>query len=279
MPVDAPVDARARNRNHHHAGRQLFAAPVLGRFSERVPQQQLLERHRFGERRRGRPSARSAALARTARRSAARPPRARSPPRFARAGTSACIGPCDRPIARAARPTAATIACCSSREAPRRRDVDRFLEERTVERIGLVEDRQHVKRPVVQHPFDREFAPVNEVLDEHVVVRVEALAPDVRRLQDARAADRRRRSSSGRLSARMTPRLPESASGFTTHGKRDRPRAASGDRWPGAASRTTGPGRPARAQPLPRPLLVARHGRGFGAVPGQAKRLERRARR
>ena len=85
----------------------LSPAPVVGRFAERVAQEQLLERDGdsgFGIRSdpSPRPTARSAARARTGRRSAARRLRARTRPRsFTR--HSAWIGPWCRPIAAAAR--------------------------------------------------------------------------------------------------------------------------------------------------------------------------------
>ncbi len=48
----------------------------------------------------------------------------------------------------------------------RGRQIDRFLEERAVERIRLVEDRQHLQRSVVQQPFQGVLAPGDEPFDE-----------------------------------------------------------------------------------------------------------------
>ena len=42
---------------------------------------------------------------------------------------------------------------------PGRRDVDRLLEERALERVRLVEDRQDVQRPGVEQPFDGDLGP------------------------------------------------------------------------------------------------------------------------
>ena len=64
-----------------------------------------------------------------------------------------------------------------------RRDVDRFLEERPVERVRLVEERQEEKPAVMQQPFERVFATGNEAFDEHHVMSVAAFGADVRRLE------------------------------------------------------------------------------------------------
>src|SRR6266568_7871217 len=53
---------------------------------------------------------------------------------------------------------------------PRRRDVDRFLEERTFERIGLVEDGKDLQLTGGQRALDGEFAPVDVLLDEDPIV-------------------------------------------------------------------------------------------------------------
>ena len=64
----------------------------------------------------------------------------------------------------------------------RRRDVDRLFEERAVERIGFVENREHAQRAVVHQRFDRVLASRNEGFDERRVVRVVAFRADVGRL-------------------------------------------------------------------------------------------------
>src|SRR6267378_2570178 len=48
----------------------------------------------------------------------------------------------------------------------RRRHVDGLLEEGTVERIGLIEDREHSKAPVCDQSFDRHLKPRDEFLNE-----------------------------------------------------------------------------------------------------------------
>ena len=59
---------------------------------------------------------------------------------------------------------------------PRRRDVDRLFEEGTVERIRLVEDREHGQRPARQHAFEGDLRPRDERLDEkRAVLRRAAL--------------------------------------------------------------------------------------------------------
>ena len=47
-----------------------------------------------------------------------------------------------------------------------RGDVDALLEERTVKRIGLVEDRQHLEPAVEQQPLQRDLRPRDEGLDQ-----------------------------------------------------------------------------------------------------------------
>ena len=67
---------------------------------------------------------------------------------------SAWMGPCVRPSARHAAVDRVVHRALHRRRRARRRHVDRLLEERTVERIGLVEDRQHLQRAVDEHALD-----------------------------------------------------------------------------------------------------------------------------
>ena len=39
------IHPAARNRNHHDAGGASFATPSVGRFAQRMPQQELLEKY------------------------------------------------------------------------------------------------------------------------------------------------------------------------------------------------------------------------------------------
>ncbi len=65
----------------------------------------------------------------------------------------------------------------------RRRHVNGLFEKWTVQRIGFVEDRELVKRAVVQQSFDGEFPALDEPFDEHAVVRLVPLGPHIRRRQ------------------------------------------------------------------------------------------------
>src|SRR5580704_19693947 len=62
-------------------------------------------------------------------------------------------------------------------------NVDGLFKERTVERIGLVEQRQHAQRAVMEQPFDRELAAGDEALDQDPVVRLVALRTNLGQLQ------------------------------------------------------------------------------------------------
>src|SRR5262245_40575271 len=52
-----------------------------------------------------------------------------------------------------------------------RRDVDRLLEEWTVEGIGLVDDREHVEAAAHEQALEGELAPGDELLDEQRAAR------------------------------------------------------------------------------------------------------------
>src|SRR6185503_19825287 len=54
------------------------------------------------------------------------------------------------------------------RAQPRRRHVNRFLEERTVERIRLVEDREHSKLAIGHQTFDGDFKARNKLFDQRL---------------------------------------------------------------------------------------------------------------
>ena len=152
----------ARDRQHHHAGRG--ASRVRAR--------------RWGGRARAAGSAprarcprRSAACARTTRRSTA--PRPRSPTRDRRrCGARRGSGPSVSPIARVARQVRnATRSLQRRRRQPRRCHVDRLLEVRADERVGLVEDREDLERcSPRQEPFDRDLDARDVLLDEQRAV-------------------------------------------------------------------------------------------------------------
>ena len=91
-------------------------------------------------------------------------------------------------MAAAARATASVTRRSSLGTERRRRDVERFLEERAVERIRLVEERQDVQRPVMEQPFERKLAAGDEAFDQHALVRVVPLRADIRKTQQRDAA-------------------------------------------------------------------------------------------
>ena len=49
---------------------------------------------------------------------------------------------------------------------PRRRDVDRLFEKRTVQGVGLVEQRQDLQPTIDEQPFERHFRPRDEPFDQ-----------------------------------------------------------------------------------------------------------------
>ena len=65
---------------------------------------------------------------------------------------------------------------------PRGGHVDRLLEERPVERVGLVEQGEHRQRAVDQEPLQRHLAAGDEPLDQHLVRSLQGR--DLRRAED-----------------------------------------------------------------------------------------------
>ena len=160
----------------------------------------------------------------------------------------------------------------------RRGDVDRLLEERTVERIGLVEDGEGPERALRQDALDRELAPLDEAFDRGSC-RSRPLRIARTSLRESSASSRARAaSSSAGEFARITPRLPESPSGLTTHGKRTRGSCAA-DAGVGARHvEEPGHRQAGRSQALARQPLVCARGRRFRRVARKAEG-PRRARR
>jgi hypothetical protein len=67
---------------------------------------------------------------------------------------------------------------------PRRRHVDRLLEEGAVERIGLVEEGEQAEPPAVEEPLERHLPPGHEGLDQHPPALGVPAPPVLRRLED-----------------------------------------------------------------------------------------------
>ena len=157
-PFHAGVDSGARDRNHHdavRAGRQTERCDDV--LAERVPQNDLLERssvHSAESNRRTRehnpPIGRAATSS------------IQTPASFTR--ISACTGPSVRPSAVTARCVASKIDCLHLAGSRDGVEINGFLEERTVERIRLIEQSQRLKTPVGDQSFERELAPGNEIL-------------------------------------------------------------------------------------------------------------------
>ena len=133
------------------------------------------------------------------------------------------------------------------RRQARRRDVDRLLEEGTVERVGLVEERKHAQLPSHEEAFESNLHPGDEILDEDFRGRVACAHRNGRILQDAAEPLPRTTNSDG-SSARITPRLAERKVGLRTHGYLTPPAPTRGpsslrksrwrgDRTPASASR------------------------------------------
>src|ERR1700737_521155 len=96
---------------------------------------------------------------------------------------------------------------------PRWRDIDGLLEEGSVERIGLVEDGQHLELAVAKQGLDRQLVAGDETST------MSAGRPPSRSHAATIAATRWK--TSGKLpasSTRITPWLPERSSGLTTLG-------------------------------------------------------------
>ena len=127
------------------------------------------------------------------------------------------------------------------RRQPRRRHVQRLLEVRPLERVGLVEDRQHLadaRRAAAPRPPPPRRAGSSPA--------AAARRPARRRRRESprtRSAAARACSAS---SARITPRLPDNPSGLTTQGK-PTSRATAATSAPQGSSAKRGCGTPASA--------------------------------
>ena len=89
----------------------------------------------------------------------------------------------------------------------RRRHVDRLFEVRADERVGLVEDREDLELLLAaEQPFDRDLDARDVLLDEQ------------RPVARWRGCVRRRATADTGSSTRMTPRLADRPTGFSTHG-------------------------------------------------------------
>ena len=129
---------------------------------------------------------------------------------------SPCTGPSRSPSAcgRSIR-TGDNVLLEVGREAGRR-DVDRLLKKRAVERIRLIEHRQRLKRSFCEQPLYCDFDPRHKILGEDPAG---LLVPchQTQIGEECTHATERISNSSSSL-ARITPQLAERISGFTTQG-------------------------------------------------------------
>src|SRR5712691_2377672 len=186
-PFDTAIDSAPWNRDHHHPGCGALAMPRPGFITERVTQQQFLQRDLgFGiwdsnpEPRVPNSGAREA---KTAGAEAANWTRGDFEDEDtirvdAALAVDGAVIQADRLCRlRDGVPDGALVGVGGGT----RRHVDCFLEERTVERVGFVEDRQHMKGAVVHQAFERVLAARDERFDERELVGLVSLGPQVRR--------------------------------------------------------------------------------------------------
>ena len=178
-------DAAARNRDHHHRRRLSLALERRDGQSQRVAQDDLLERHPGAERQRARAEA------------ADRAGGDLDHPR----GLASVVVAADAQLGvhrsfleaeglgRLGRALADGRLCRVGQ--PRRRHVDGLLEERPVERIGLVEQRQGVERAADEETLQRHLRPRHELLHQDLA-GARAEGADVGRRQDRRHSAKRR---------------------------------------------------------------------------------------
>ena len=137
---------------------------------------------------------------------------------------------------------------------------------------GLSKIASDVEHAVVHQPFDRELVALDELLDEHAVVRLVALGADVGRRQQRAQPVKRRDQARSASSTRMTPRLPDKRQWLDDAGKPDAvgQRSRVGARVePGT---NHGTGRPAPRSARGSLACCARR-RGRRRMPGQPERL------
>ena len=150
-----------------------------------------------------------------------------------------------------------------------RRDVDRLLEEGTVERVGLVEERKHAQLPSHEEAFESNLHPGDEILDEDFRARVACAHRNGRILQDAGEPLPRRHElrwvigTNYATASRKEGRLENARI----------PHSACPDAWTLVPAKKPVARRPhpCLGQPLPHPCLVARRGHRGHRVVQQAQ--------
>ena len=126
---------------------------------------------------------------------------------------------------------------------PRRRHVDRLFEEGAVERVRLVEDREHGQLSARQHAFERDLRPRDERLDEQRAALLgagERIGRGTGGRADRDAGERIGRNAGGRAGRGAGERIGRNAGGRTDRGAG---RSAGGRAGRGADNRTRAPAR------------------------------------
>src|SRR6267154_2776010 len=168
-----------RHRNHHHARSRRLASPISHRHLHRPPQQQLFQSNRFVAFRTHEPQRSRAQSTDRPRRHLQRP-------------NAFLINPklrVHRSVRQSQRPHRSRRAVLNFLllhfAQPRRRNVDRLLEKRPLQRISLVTNRQHPKLSVRQQPFNRHFPSRNVSLHNRLIQIRFPASQNFRRLQNA----------------------------------------------------------------------------------------------
>ena len=186
----------------------------------------------------------------------------------------------DRTVSQAQRPGAEGRRFAQGRlrrlRKARRGHVDRLLEERPLERIGLVEEGQGSQLAAREEPLEGDLGAVHVVLDEDFIGRGPALE-DIGRRQDRLDAAPCGSEPLGVVGADHSP-APGEKRRLEDAGVRDSGRRAIRS----AAERENMVGRRRRAAPreeLPHPFLVPRRRDRFQGVVRQPQRFRDRGRR
>src|SRR6266581_8607336 len=151
------------NRNHHDAGGDTLARRIPSGEFQRVTEKQLFQPDGFTFPIKGKPQGAGAETA-------DRPRRYLQCPHAIVVDTKLRMDWTMRQAQRSGRlPRAFLDGVLRGFGKSRRCDVDRFFEVWTLERIGLIEDRQNAEDAIGKKSFDRNFLTRNVTFDEHLI--------------------------------------------------------------------------------------------------------------
>src|SRR6266700_17002 len=153
-PVYRPEHTASRNRDHHHTSRSLLALDRPDFKSERVAQDQLFQAHTGAELQNRRTESTNGAP-----RDLQHPRPLLVDPQFCMYGTLAQVERRGRNC------YAISNILLYLLWQTRRSYIDSLFKKRTIQRIGLVEERQYLQLPVCQDAFQGHLEAVNEILD------------------------------------------------------------------------------------------------------------------